>query len=500
MARDEKAVESTQLVLIVDDSATTREKLGYVVRSLGHRAVHAENGEQALERVKDGDVDMVLLDILMPGIDGFEVLDRMQSDENLRDIPVLVISSLEELTDVVTAIELGAEDFLTKSFDPVLLRARISTSLERKRLRDQEKAYLRDVDTITRAANVVETSGFDPEALGLEEVARRPDSLGDLARVFHRMADVIHRREVFYRRQITLLKGAFLLLLIGIPYGIVPTLSHLLAETDIHPIGVTAWVMLGNAVIMLVISFFRRKWPQVSAKRVGFALVVGLMGTMIPQTMTYLAAAHVPATIIAIVIPIESVIVYLVAAALGLEKPDILRLVGVCLGIISVLLIVVPGNEITGGWHPIWIAPLIIAALAYASETILFSVAAEHPDDPIQTTTLVMVVAAVFSMPLALMFDVLPGREILTQGNNFWVIPTISLLSAICTIILVITIEKTGSVFASQYVAPLTIAGVVWAMLILNEVPSGWVLLALAFMLLGMACVRPREAMSESDG
>ncbi len=117
----------------------------------------------------------------------------MKADPRLRDIPVIVISALDEMDSVVKGIELGAEDYLPKTFDPVLLRARIGACLEKKRFRDQEIEYLRQVERLTAAAAAVEAESFDPDSLA--EVSTRPDALGQLARVFQHMAHEVHARE-----------------------------------------------------------------------------------------------------------------------------------------------------------------------------------------------------------------------------------------------------------------------------------------------------------------
>ena len=96
--------------------------------------------------------DLLLLDIIMPELDGYQVLEQMKADSTLRDIPVIVISAEQELDSVVKGIELGAADYLPKTFDPILLKARISACLEKKRFRDQETEYLRQVERLTEAA------------------------------------------------------------------------------------------------------------------------------------------------------------------------------------------------------------------------------------------------------------------------------------------------------------------------------------------------------------
>jgi adenylate cyclase len=132
-------------ILVVDDLRTNRLKLSFGLKQQGHTVSEAENGRQALEMLRVEAFDLVLLDILMPEMDGYEVLEHMKKDSTLRDIPVIVISAQDELESVVRGIELGAEDYLPKSFDPVLLRARIDACLEKKRLRDKEQAYIREI-------------------------------------------------------------------------------------------------------------------------------------------------------------------------------------------------------------------------------------------------------------------------------------------------------------------------------------------------------------------
>ena len=121
-------------VLVVDDNATNRNVLSRRLERQGYAVEEAPNGEVALDRIATEPFELVLLDIMMPVMDGFEVLERMRRDKRMRTVPVVVISALDEVDSVVRAIEMGAEDYLFKPFDPVLLRARIGALLERKRL------------------------------------------------------------------------------------------------------------------------------------------------------------------------------------------------------------------------------------------------------------------------------------------------------------------------------------------------------------------------------
>ncbi|MEM7025083.1 MAG: adenylate/guanylate cyclase domain-containing protein, partial [Pseudomonadota bacterium] len=115
----------------------------------------ATSGREALEKITHRPFDLVLLDVMMPEMNGYEVLERLKADEATRHIPVIMISALSELDSVVKCIELGAEDYLPKPFNAVLLNARISASLERKRLHDREQAHLEEIDRQRRRADQV---------------------------------------------------------------------------------------------------------------------------------------------------------------------------------------------------------------------------------------------------------------------------------------------------------------------------------------------------------
>jgi class 3 adenylate cyclase len=137
----ERPAGGDDTLLVVDDNEGNRDLLARRLVREGHRVLQAGDGTTALATLAREPVDLVLLDVMMPELNGIEVLQRLKADPALRDIPVLMISSLDELDSVVRCIELGAEDYLPKPFNPVLLRARIGACLEKKRLREQEKRH-----------------------------------------------------------------------------------------------------------------------------------------------------------------------------------------------------------------------------------------------------------------------------------------------------------------------------------------------------------------------
>ena len=191
-------------LLVVDDNSMNRIMLSRYITKLGYQATLAENGRQALEKLQGEPFDLVLLDVQMPEMDGYQVLEHLKADPRLRDIPVIMISAVEELESVVRCIELGAQDYLPKPFNPVLLRARLGASLERKWLRDQEVDYLQQVGRVTAAAAAIRANTFESESL--DEVARRSDELGQLALVFQEMARQVYAREQQLQRQVQQLR------------------------------------------------------------------------------------------------------------------------------------------------------------------------------------------------------------------------------------------------------------------------------------------------------
>jgi len=129
-------------ILVVDDNEDNRFTLVRRLKRTGYEGVDvAVDGNEALGMLADAAYDLILLDIMMPGMDGYEVLEHLKKDMRLRHIPVVMISAADELESIVRCIELGAEDFLPKPFNATLLRARVSASLEKKKLRDQEEDY-----------------------------------------------------------------------------------------------------------------------------------------------------------------------------------------------------------------------------------------------------------------------------------------------------------------------------------------------------------------------
>jgi sigma-B regulation protein RsbU (phosphoserine phosphatase) len=162
-------------LLVVDDVEMNRDLLSRRLRQLGHEVATAENGRQALEAVRAGGFDLVLLDIMMPEMDGYQVLSEMMADPVLKHLPVIMISAVTEMDSVIRCIEMGATDYLPKPFNAVLLKARVGATLEKKRLRDKEQLYAKSLERELEIGREIQKSFLPdelPRAVGWEIAAR----------------------------------------------------------------------------------------------------------------------------------------------------------------------------------------------------------------------------------------------------------------------------------------------------------------------------------------
>jgi CheY-like chemotaxis protein len=152
------------VILIVDDEPFNVDYIEQELEDSEYETISATNGQEALDKIESNAPDLVLLDIMMPVMDGFEVLARLKANSETRDTPVIVISASNDLNSMVRGIKLGAEDYLPKPFEPTLLTARITSSLEKKHLRDLQKLYVKSLEREFEIGREIQ-KGFLPTVL-----------------------------------------------------------------------------------------------------------------------------------------------------------------------------------------------------------------------------------------------------------------------------------------------------------------------------------------------
>lgn len=186
--------DSVPHLLIVDDNTVNRFKLNLYVKTIGYTATMVETGEEALESLKKEKFELILLDMNLPGMDGDEVIRRIKSFPATSDLPIILVSDSEELERIKTCLELGADDYLPKPVDQMLLKSRVSSCLEKKRLREQYVLTNNEIAMLNQAVIALEKGQFDPATLN--PLLTRRDSLGELARNFQRMALSLQQSKV----------------------------------------------------------------------------------------------------------------------------------------------------------------------------------------------------------------------------------------------------------------------------------------------------------------
>lgn len=176
----------TAHILVVDDNRMNRLKLSRTLQRLGHQVAVAKNGYEALEQLASPKqaFDLVLLDLIMPELDGFQVLQRMKEEGTLKKIPVVIISALDDMTEILECLKMGAADYLPKRFDPILLQARLGTILEHKRLREQQAEYDQALTHLSRLMAEVEPKSALPQEL--LKMSTRSDDWGEFAHLLYR--------------------------------------------------------------------------------------------------------------------------------------------------------------------------------------------------------------------------------------------------------------------------------------------------------------------------
>lgn len=198
------AIPARKHILVVEDNDPNRVMLCRRLQKHGYDTTEARDGREAIDLARTHVYDLMLCDIMMPEVDGYQVLQTLKADEQLKALPIIMISAVDEMASVVRCIEMGAEDYLQKPYDPVLLHARINACLDKRRARDEEMAYLRAVSDLTQAAALLEQGAFEDSMLEL--VSQRDDPLGRLARMFTRMAREVQSKVQHLTQEVQRLK------------------------------------------------------------------------------------------------------------------------------------------------------------------------------------------------------------------------------------------------------------------------------------------------------
>jgi DNA-binding response OmpR family regulator/drug/metabolite transporter (DMT)-like permease len=473
--------------------------MAMAVRNLGHDWIEADCGEAALDILKDQDVDLILLDIMMPGIDGFGVLEALRADRRLAEVPVLVISGMDgDLDSVARAIELGATDFLPKDFNAVIFRARVGSCIEKKRLRDAELDYLAQVERISAAAAVMEEKAFHPKNLGIDAIAVRTDSIGRLARVFAEMAQQVYDRERALMRRLRTAKGVVLLLLSGIVGGLMAPMSAILFDYIPMAVGLSFWGDLLPGILCLAGAAFMGRIGHMSRQTFVFLFAWAVLNVA-AGVILFEAAGQISGIILSIILALEGLAVFVIAAVLRMEEASWRRFLGLLIGLAGVLALIAV-RETSAGTNPwFWVVIAISIPVLWAVTDVLIAARqASSTMNPIAALGVMYLMSAAMTLPIALaqgqFFMLSPDL-----GAPFWLILANAVVDTANYVFYVLLIAVAGAVFGSQAAYVTTLAGIFWSILLLGEQMTGGTSLALALIFAGLLVVGPKREAADVE-
>lgn len=282
-----------------------------------------------------------------------------------------------------------------------------------------------------------------------------------------------------------------ILLLLGAGWGLSVPLSRIAVSTGHLPFGLLFWQLLIGSVLLGGIVAQRRKPFRLGRGAVRVFVVIALLGTLIPNSFSYRAAAHLPAGIMAIIIATVPMFAFPVALILRQDRFALRRLLGLCLGLLGVALIAFPEASLPDPAMLAWVSVALIAPLCYGLEGNVVARWGLSGMDPVQALFGASVLGAVVMAPAA----VATGQFIdptAGMGAPEWALVGSALIHGIVYASYVWLVGRAGPVFAGQVSYVVTGFGVVWSMVLLSETYSIWVWAALAVMLCGIALVQPR--------
>ncbi len=296
----------------------------------------------------------------------------------------------------------------------------------------------------------------------------------------------------------------------GLVWGVTFSLARITTHAGMHPLGLAWWQAAGGGAMLIIVCLLRRVDMRASCKLLFPMTVIGFAGSIIPGTLLFYAALHVPAGVLAITIALTPMLTYAACVVLKMDIFNPARATGVLLGFISIVLIMLPGNVeqlkasdslasgAAGGSTTLWIALALLACCFYTIENIFVDKKVPSNIDMPLLLGGGMTIAALLMLP----FVITKGAWVaitLPLNAAEWSVVAMVLFSTMAYLMFLIVIRHAGAVFASMTGYVVTLSGIFWGMLFFSEKHSHWIWLALVLMVLGMAMVTPRDKTTTPD-
>ncbi|NNF80297.1 MAG: DMT family transporter [Rhizobiales bacterium] len=285
----------------------------------------------------------------------------------------------------------------------------------------------------------------------------------------------------------------------GALWGLTFTLMKIASEGGAHPLGLSFWNAALGAAGLLAINLVRRRPVPLQLRYLKFYAITSILGTSVPGTAYFYAAAHLPAGVLSISIAAVPMLTFIAAAALGLDRWSLMRASGVVLGIVAVALIVLPDTALPDREAAPWMLAALFAAGCYTAENIYLTLRRPAEIDPYTLLIGMFAFAAVMLAPVVYLADAYVPLQF-PPGRIEWAILLMTAINAASYGAFIYLVGVAGPVFASLMGYLVTLSGVAWGILIFAEVHSVWIWAALAIMIVGLALVQPRGDTEPGDG
>ena len=289
----------------------------------------------------------------------------------------------------------------------------------------------------------------------------------------------------------------FLLIVAGFAWGATFSLAKIATEGDVHPVALNFWQTSFGFIALLIYTLLRRRKLPTTRQHLRFYTIAGVLGTVVPGILYFIAAGQLPAGILAITIATVPMLTLIVSRAFGIERISLSRFLGISLGAAGICLILIPDTSLPNASAAPYVLLAVACAFCYAIENIYIDL--RMPKGEALTILCGMLaVASLLTAPIVIALDAIwwPRWPL---GAVEWSIIGMALINAFAYGTFVHLVTTAGPVFASQTAYVVTLSGVAWGMIIFGESHSLWVIAASACMMLGLFLVRPREAATERN-
>lgn len=256
--------------------------------------------------------------------------------------------------------------------------------------------------------------------------------------------------------------------------------------------GLTFWQAFGGGLTLLVLCAVRGSWPVLDRRHMLLYLIIGTIGSLIPGTLFFMAAAHVPAGILAITVATVPLMTYGASWVLHIDSFSLKRASGIVVGLVAILLLVTPESSLPEPAMAGWVLLVLLASVFYTAENIYVDICIPPDTDMVALLAGALVCGGILILPLVVYVD---GFVPLTVawGRVEWSVAAMAVVSSVAYMVFFLVVKSSGAVFASQTGYVVTLSGVVWGIVIFDESHSAWVWLSLVLILFGLTLVTPRE-------